>query len=639
MNTPNRIIRARWMGAITIVVLAALALAPGRAFAQATPNPPGQISYQGYVTDANGVPLATNAPANYDIFFHIYDAPQGGNILWGELQTVTINNGYFSVLLGQGTTAGDGSPWMANLTPLFSGPTASDRYVGITLRGLQEIQPRLRLLSSPYSLLSENSIGLVGNTGIQVLNASGTNLAVNGASGNNSLDIHGAEGIFGNGFLQFGEGINGQDPNAGEIGYELLSPNALDIVGAGPTGNRKIKLWAEGGTSTTGALGVGTDTPASMLHVTHSGDTEISVQSSDSGGHRWTMQSSGSGSPTLVGALQFVDRTVGASRMTIQTSGNVGIGTTTPGTTLEVNGNSYLDGFVSINGNNILDFGRGLAGKGLYSGEIGYGISGGNVLDIYGGGAYPNRSTEIISEGSIILDGPTTVYYGVNAPNLALNTTLNEGVLSIGGVTHLNDNPIYLRSGTDHNHRLVYNDTVQMSLGGVRTVDGAGLFGYQGGALGTTIYASSGGTLATLAWDEYNIYVADAGFSYGWLTYSDRNMKTNFVAVDHRSTLAKVADLPVTEWSYTNRPSLRHIGPMAQDFHAAFGGRDDKTISISDEAGVAISAIKGLNEIVQNQEAEIQTLKQQVQVLQAAVDAMKRTGGAGNTPGNSLNNQ
>src|SRR5581483_4860595 len=123
MNTPNRIIRARWMGAITLLVLAALALAPCGAFAQATPNPPGQISYQGYVTDANGVPLATNAPVNYDIFFHIYDSPQGGNVLWGELQTVTVNNGYFSVLLGQGSLAGDGSPWTNNLTSLFSGPT------------------------------------------------------------------------------------------------------------------------------------------------------------------------------------------------------------------------------------------------------------------------------------------------------------------------------------------------------------------------------------------------------------------------------------------------------------------------------------------------------------------------------------
>ena len=45
------------------------------------------------------------------------------------------------------------------------------------------------------------------------------------------------------------------------------------------------------------------------------------------------------------------------------------------------------------------------------------------------------------------------------------------------------------------------------------------------------------------------------------------------------------------------RPNRRYIGPMAQDFHAAFGlGRDDKTISTLDTDGVTLSAIKGLIE-------------------------------------------
>jgi hypothetical protein len=52
---------------------------------------------------------------------------------------------------------------------------------------------------------------------------------------------------------------------------------------------------------------------------------------------------------------------------------------------------------------------------------------------------------------------------------------------------------------------------------------------------------------------------------------------------------------------------------MAQDFHAAFGlnGADDKHISVVDEGGVALAAIQGLNQKLDEKAAEIQTLKQQ----------------------------
>lgn len=129
--------------------------------AQTTPYPPGQISYQGFLVDANGVALATNAPKNYDIIFRIYNAPQGNAApLWGELQTVTIDRGYFSVLLGMGSAV-PGAPWTNDLSAVFSGSDASDRYIGTTVRGLVggdvEIQPRMRLLSSPYSLLARTA--------------------------------------------------------------------------------------------------------------------------------------------------------------------------------------------------------------------------------------------------------------------------------------------------------------------------------------------------------------------------------------------------------------------------------------------------------------------------------------------------
>ena len=69
-----------------------------------------------------------------------------------------------------------------------------------------------------------------------------------------------------------------------------------------------------------------------------------------------------------------------------------------------------------------------------------------------------------------------------------------------------------------------------------------------------------------------------------FVSVSDRNAKENFQPVDPRAVLDKVAALPLSEWNYKQDTSTRHIGPMAQDFYAAFHvGPDDKHITTVDE--------------------------------------------------------
>lgn len=81
-----------------------------------------------------------------------------------------------------------------------------------------------------------------------------------------------------------------------------------------------------------------------------------------------------------------------------------------------------------------------------------------------------------------------------------------------------------------------------------------------------------------------------------WLGVSDVNMKEHVHDIDGREILAKIATLSVSEWNYTAQDaSIRHIGPMAQDFHAAFGlGEDPLRIGTLDADGVALAAIKAL---------------------------------------------
>jgi hypothetical protein len=66
--------------------------------------------------------------------------------------------------------------------------------------------------------------------------------------------------------------------------------------------------------------------------------------------------------------------------------------------------------------------------------------------------------------------------------------------------------------------------------------------------------------------------------------------------------------MPITRWRYLNEDvDKRHIGPMAQDFWAAFGlGDDDKHIGTIDESGVALAAIQGLYQVMKETDARLQ---------------------------------
>ncbi len=88
---------------------------------------------------------------------------------------------------------------------------------------------------------------------------------------------------------------------------------------------------------------------------------------------------------------------------------------------------------------------------------------------------------------------------------------------------------------------------------------------------------------------------------------SDRRKKENFRAEDADRALERVARLPIQSWNYrTQSPSVRHVGPMAQDFYGSFGlGASDTTISATDMAAVSLLAIQALERRTARLEAEL----------------------------------
>lgn len=100
---------------------------------------------------------------------------------------------------------------------------------------------------------------------------------------------------------------------------------------------------------------------------------------------------------------------------------------------------------------------------------------------------------------------------------------------------------------------------------------------------------------------------------------SSRDTKLGIRSVDAAAVLEQVINLPIAEWSYRNdSPSIKHVGPMAEDFFASFGlGGTSKAISPLDTSGIALAAIQGLHGTVTARDQQIAGLLAKQEQLEA----------------------
>lgn len=123
-----------------------------------------------------------------------------------------------------------------------------------------------------------------------------------------------------------------------------------------------------------------------------------------------------------------------------------------------------------------------------------------------------------------------------------------------------------------------------------------------------------GGAASLLLTSGGNLFIA------GTLTESSsRETKTDFEAVEDAWVLERLARLPISVWRYKHMPETdRHMGPMAEDFYAAFGlGPDDKHISPKDIAAVSMVAAKALNDRVRSLDDQVQQREARIAELEA----------------------
>ncbi len=142
---------------------------------------------------------------------------------------------------------------------------------------------------------------------------------------------------------------------------------------------------------------------------------------------------------------------------------------------------------------------------------------------------------------------------------------------------------------------------------------------YFGGPSATSADVASGALIST----STGAYLSSGGT---WTNSSDIALKDNLRPVAAKDVLRAVKDLPVYEWNYRAEDErVRHIGPTAQDFAARFSvGADNKHIATVDADGVALAAIQGLAQVVEEQRALLAHQQKELEALRERIDTMQR---------------
>lgn len=251
-----------------------------------------------------------------------------------------------------------------------------------------------------------------------------------------------------------------------------------------------------------------------------------------------------------------------------------------------------------------------------------------SVLEVNNSGASSTavKATSNPANGVGVLANAATGVFGVSdSPNLSV---IKQGVRGrVGSGTFTNYSAGVL--GESSSTYGVVGVSLETSV-----PNGTGVFG-RGGARGVTglstdgigVYGSSfSGISGYFSGGSGGSGVCSFNGGAGWSCTSDRNAKENFQAVDVGQVLEAVTRMPVTRWNMKgDRNRTSHIGPVAQDFRAAFGvGEGDKTINTADAQGVAFAAIQGLHRQNQQLRTKLATLEARITALEHLLERQGR---------------
>ena len=115
---------------------------------------PGTMNFQAkLVKMVEGVPQPLEGIQH--VLFSIYDAEQGGTLVWSRLFPVTCTaDGLFNLVLDDGGSIA-GSPAEEKLVDAFQG---TERWIELGVEGVGTLSPRMRVPTAPYAFQSQYAL-------------------------------------------------------------------------------------------------------------------------------------------------------------------------------------------------------------------------------------------------------------------------------------------------------------------------------------------------------------------------------------------------------------------------------------------------------------------------------------------------
>lgn len=615
---------------------------------------------QNTVFTYQGLLMTNGGPANgaHDLSFTLFDAPTAGVALGltNVVDDVDISDGLLLVPLDFTAAPFDGSARWLEIA-VRPGGSEGDYEV---------LSPRQPIAPTPYALSAAGlmapagdplDITVAGNRALRLEPTAGAPNFIVGAD-DNAVTVNARGAAIGGGWsnlvTQSGASIGGGVLNTNAGGYSVIGGGVGNRVGgwyavvAGGTNNgalarsaalgggsgNTIEAFAEGATIGGGLANTVTDRVATIGGG--SANTASGQLSTVAGGYK----NFAGGSHAFIGGGGLNAAT--------------GLGSF-------VGGGGNTEFFVERGTNN-------LAG-GEFSSVVGGRANTASGRHAFVGGGRINVAS---GDGAVVGGGQESAAGGLVTNNVAagVNAVVGGGRLNFatgnystvpGGEDNQANGPHTLAAGGGNRALGAYSLALGYSnaTGGYFAValgyenEAAGNFSLALGAQsrathqGAFVWAdSSPGTLNSVADDSVTLRAAggirfftDASASVGvsllpesnsWGVLSDRNRKKDLQPVDGGVILDKLAALPISAWHYDFEPGHAppHIGPMAQDFKAAFyPGRDDRSITTHEFDGVALAAIQGLNTKVevgmQNSEVQNRRLEERLRQREMEISGLQ----------------
>ena len=582
----------------------------------AAPPAPAQdstLTYQGQLRD-NG----TNVTGNVDLRFQLYDALIDGNPIGSPIQRlgVPVEDGLFRVELDFGAAAFDGN----------------DRFLEIEVNGAP-LTPRQRVTATPYALLAGGLVGGVPETGWGLSGNAGTGPGnFLGTTDATALELRTANvrslRIEPSAELLDGVPITTNTIAGSRANQVLLGVRGATISGGGvPGGNSDPVLSGENPNRVTdhyGTVGGG----YANLAGDDSGSIGDSAFATVSGG---VSNTASGGFSTIAGG----DGNMASGLLSAVVGGAFnqasGLASTVAGgefnTTTESAARATIGGGASNTASGLVSaVGGGFFNKALGIGSI---VSGGQTNTASGSNSTVGGGIDNTAAGAF------SFVVGRRAKN---NDANHDGVFLFADSQnadtfsdHANQFKVRARGGAEFR----VDDFGLRAVSNAPGVNAAALQADSDHANGIAIFGRNESTDSTLVLNNAGTGDLIRAFKVGtrlftlendgdliisgdYLQSSDRASKEEIRPVAIEDILRRLQQLPLYSWRYIeDDDGARHIGPMAQDFYAAFEyGDSPEHIAMIDAQGVALAAIQALAERNAELESRNEELKERLDAVE-----------------------